>query len=502
MGENSPILSRTKAKSSAHSAKGVTCATREKVILMPQRVFSVGQIVPGDAAKYIAFRSDRSLFDADVIIFTPSIGEYKCREYYAGKPLISENDSQAVIRDCAHWRREIETAVDASKVVFVMLVKPAEVYYDTGQRTFSGTGRSRVTTKHMEETTSYESVPFSFPGLVPRGGASISVLAELGPLAAYWSEFGSSSEYELYFDPTGLDALLGTKNREKVVGGLVRSKGGGALVLLPPVKWDFDALTYARGDSTFWRKKGIVLGNRFIAALLAASDALRREGKRTPVPEWAASQEYSLPNEVRIRADVAQVDSDITALTERRQQLMREVDEAAELRALLYETGRPLEGAVLKALRLLGFTAGRYRDGESEFDAIFTSPEGRFLGEAEGKDSRALNIDKMSQLERNLQEDFSKENVKAFAKGVLFGNAFRLEAPPKRGAAFTDKCVTAAKRLGVALVRTPDLFEPARHLSEHSEASYATACRKAILDAQGTIVEFPKPRISGESGDI
>jgi hypothetical protein len=141
----------------------------------------------------------------------------------------------------------------------------------------------------------------------------------------------------------------------------------------------------------------------------------------------------------------------------------------------------------------LGFSAEGHRDAESEFDAVFTSPEGRFLGEVEGKDNKAVNIDKMSQLERNLQEDFAKDGVSAFAKGVLFGNAHRLELPSKRAAGFTDKCLTAASRLGVALVHTADLFEAARYLSDHTDDAYAASCRQAIFAAHGTVVEFPKP---------
>ena len=64
--------------------------------------------------------------------------------------------------------------------------------------------------------------------------------------------------------------------------------------------------------------------------------------------------------------------------------------------------------AILEALRLLGFQANNYKDAESEFDAVFEAPEGRFLGEAEGKDNAQVNIDKMRQLEMNIQEDFAR----------------------------------------------------------------------------------------------
>ena len=465
---------------------------------MPQRVFSVGREVPGNVAEYVPFRSDKSLFDGDIILFTPTFEGYSSYESHAGKPLISESDSPALSRDCAHWRDEIKAAVDSGKIVFVALAKPEEVYYDTGRRTYSGTGRSRVTTRQVTGASSYESIPFRLQGLVPRSGTEISVLSELGPLAAYWNEFVAQSQYEVYFDPTGLQPLLGTKKREKVVGAMVRSEAGGALVFLPPLSWDVEALTYTRGASTLWRKEAFAFGRRLVTSLVAASQALRRGGRKTPVPDWAMAPEYSLPVEQRIQSEIAEVDTGMATLAKRRELLQRQVEEAAELRALLYETGTELEAAVLKALRLLGFVAGSHRDAGSEFDAVFTSEEGRFLGEVEGKDNRAVNIDKMSQLERNLQEDFAKDEVTAFAKGVLFGNAYRLGLPSKRAVGFTDKCVTAAGRLGVALVQTADLFEPARYLSDHTDAAYAASCRQAMIAAHGTVVGFPKPPQSGE----
>lgn len=460
---------------------------------MLQRVFSVGREVPGNVTEYVPFRSDKSLFDGDVILFTPTFEGYNSYEQYAGKPLISEADSQNLSRDCAHWRAEIKAAVDSGKVVFVALARPEEVYYDTGQRTYSGTGRSRVATRQVNDASSYESIPFQLQGLVPRGGTEISSLANLGPLAAYWNEFGSQSKYEVYFDPTNVQPLLGTKKREKVVGAMVRTKAGGALVFLPPLSWDVEALTYTRGGSTFWRKESIAFGSRLAKALVAVSDALRRSGKRTPVPEWATAPEYSLPVEQSIQKEIAKVDAEMAGLAKRRELFQAQVEQAAELRGLLYETGNLLEAAVLKSLRLLGFVASSHRDAESEFDAVFTSPEGRFLGEVEGKDNKAVNIDKMSQLERNLQEDFAKDGVTKFAKGVLFGNAYRLDSPSKRAVGFTDKGLTAATRLGVALVQTADLFEPSRYLSNHTDDEYSASCRQAIFAAHGTVVVFPKP---------
>ena len=151
-----------------------------------------------------------------------------------------------------------------------------------------------------------------------------------------------------------------------------------------------------------------------------------------------------------------------------------------------------MEDAVLQAMHLMGFEASRYRDPTSEFDVVLECPEGRCIGEVEGRDSKAIDISKMRQLAMNIQEDFSREEVQEMAKGVLFGNAYRLTAPPDRpDTHFTEKCATAARSNRTALVRTCDLFEVAKALVDNPDETFTAACRQAIFDASGQEVRFP-----------
>jgi hypothetical protein len=460
---------------------------------MAATVFSIGIELPGGVAEAIPFRSTRSLFDADVVVFAPSIAAYSGYESYAGHRLVDESDSVALSRDLDHWCAELSAAIASGKTVFVFLNEPEEVCYHTGSRGVSGTGRSRVTTKHVAPISSFRCLPVQLQGLTPRTGTEISVMGDLGALAVLWREFGAAAKYEVYFDAEGVQPLLGTKKREKVVGAVVPHQSGGALFLLPPIQWDEEALTYSRGAKTYWRKEAVGFGSRLVAALVEVGEARRRIGRRSAVPLWVSAPDWHLPAEERVLADIARVDAEIAGLGERRQELDDELAAARELYGLLFETGAALEHSIRLALAELGFIATPFRSGDSEFDVIFTSAEGRFLGEAEGKDTKAVNIDKMSQLERNLQEDFARDEVTEFAKGVLFANANRLAPLAERDAFFTEKCISAARRLGVALVRTPDLFGPARYLAEHLDADFATRCRRAIFDSNGTVVVFPTP---------
>ncbi len=140
----------------------------------------------------------------------------------------------------------------------------------------------------------------------------------------------------------------------------------------------------------------------------------------------------------------------------------------------------------------MGVEAERFAEGESEFDAVFTIDGQRMLGEAEGRDSKAIAIGKITQLERNVAEDFARDDVKEHAHGVLFGNPQRLVDPAERTETFTEKCIFSAKRNRFALVLTHTMFEPAAYVEESGDNDYAAACRAVITAAKGQVVEFPE----------
>src|SRR5262245_58367043 len=110
-----------------------------------RRIFAVGLSLPGDEFEHIAFDSDRTLSDADIIIFQPTLGdchnEYARGEYtlYDGKPVLTEESSYAAYKRLLHWRREIIEAVKAGKLVVVYLARPDERFRYTGDTTNSDT---------------------------------------------------------------------------------------------------------------------------------------------------------------------------------------------------------------------------------------------------------------------------------------------------------------------------------------------------------------------------
>lgn len=462
---------------------------------MARTILSVGFEVPGGETEFVNLLSKRSLLDADIVIFSPEIPYTYGSESYLGKTCLSDDASFRVREALAHWRRELAATVDAGKLVVVLLKAPEVVYAATGRNEYSGTGRNTRTTRMVEELHAYGSIPVKWQ-FREATGREMALIPEARFFSPYWTDFGKYSRYELYLEGDVKEAVVKTKTGNRTVGSCIR-KGRGALLAVPALDLADQPFIKTRKvegkEESYWTKEAQIFGRQFASTLVALAETLASEGSVTPPPDWTHDDIYRVPEETSIELRIKEVTEEILKFEEQQRALEIQLEDAGGLRRLLFEQGKPLEHAVLQALRCFGFDATGFEADGSEFDAVFTSPEGRFIGEAEGKDSKAINIDKFSQLERNLSEDFAREGVDRFAKGVLFGNAYRLLPLADRENFFTEKCRTAAVRLGVALVRTPDLFAPSRYLKSQDDSDYAKRCREAILATVGDIVVFPDP---------
>jgi hypothetical protein len=485
---------------------------------MTIHVLSVGFPIPGEAIESVSLNSGRSLLDADIIVFAPNLEPYSVQEYYRGKPSLTENDSAQLPLDLDHWRSEIAIAVEAGKTVFVFMLESQDVYVFTGEKKYAGTGRYSRTTSIVTQLDPYTSVPLSnfAEHIVRKKGDRIAPTRHLGVLATYWQEFGPFSSYQIYLNkPIGAPALV-TQTGDRMIGGIIRTKSlKGTLVLLPPPHFPEivknrtkqiekqrrakesapSAADSGQNQRLAYKKQAeLSVGKQFLSFIIEIDKALRERSETTPTPEWAKRDDYILQEELALRSQMSALETRIVELRGEQNTIESAAIQAATLRGLLFETGKSLETAIIHALQLMGYNAQPFKDNESEFDVLFEDPDGsRYIGEVEGKNDKAVNIDKLAQLERNIQEDFEKRESNEFAKPVLFGNAFRLLSPEERGGYFTLKCLTGAKRAGAALVRTPDLFTIAKYLKENEDSHFGALCRKAIRETVGMIVEFPHP---------
>ena len=214
-----------------------------------------------------------------------------------------------------------------------------------------------------------------------------------------------------------------------------------------------------------------------------------------------------MPQELKLNQELLVAEEAIEKARKAKEAILENLKSSRRLRNLLYEKGKPLENAIIDGLNVMGFRAEPFKDSNSEFDVVFESDEGRLIGEAEGKDSKAINVDKLRQLAMNIHEDLQREEVTKPAKGVLFGNGFRLTPLNQRDVQFTEKCISAAQSSSTALLATAELFRAIHALLTNPDEDYAKSCRTAILDgvgvvslpqSQGVETHNPVERMTGE----
>lgn len=463
---------------------------------MAKQILTVGVDLATDAVSEEDFDSRTSLLDWDIILFRPSIESWiSYRDQYKGKPSLDDQASFKIKEASEHWRREIKQAFESGKTIVVFLPAIQEVYIDTGERRYSGTGRNRSTTRIVDLFNNYQCIPLDLNPVNANGTLVKLAFKGAEVLAPYWSEFAEYSEYCVLIQNNECPPTMQTRNGDKTVGTLLRhQKSGGSIVCLPDIDFYQEGFLESEdGDKgTEWTGDARKFAARLVSSIVGLDAALQAEGESTPEPGWAVDPRFALGLELTLRSKLLEVESELERVQRNKEDVLRQLADAGSLRGLLYEKGKALEKVVIAALKLLGFDAKPFREGASEFDVVFESTEGRLIGEAEGKDSKAINVDKLRQLAMNLHEDLQREEVTAPAKGVLFGNAYRLTAPDSRTEqAFTDKCIVAAKSNGTALLATSELFHASQYLSSRSDGTFASACRQAILNGTG-VISLPK----------
>jgi hypothetical protein len=463
--------------------------------MMSKTILTLGNAIASDAVHYEPLDSKISLLDWDIILFKSTVIEawkYYAKEYQ-GKPCLSDTGSFALKEASEHWRRELKQAFETGKTVIVFLTPLEEVFVATGEVTYSGTGRNARGTRIVGLHSNYSALPLDLE--VTNGSGSAIKLASRNTdaIAPYWNEFGPLSEYKVLLPADTKGVCLLTKHGDRAVGAIYRSNtSSGALILLPDIDFTPKSFFIRKNDKNYWTSEAKKFAARMVSAIIAVDKAIHSSVEISPPPTWAADTKFALAKELELQSQLLESERKVEKAQKHKEEIQARLQAAGQLRSLLYEKGKPLEHSIIEALRLLGFLAAPYKDASSEFDVVFESPEGRLLGEAEGKDNKAVNVDKLRQLSMNVHEDLQRDEVSSPAKGVLFGNGYRFSLPGERAVEFTEKCVTAAQSSSTALVTTSDLFAAVQYLSATRDDIYARRCREAIIAGIG-LTELPAP---------
>ncbi len=467
---------------------------------MNKKIFTINYEIPGHSGLNLDYHSKKSLMDADIVLFDPETPYYERSSVnfgqYLGKTCYGEQGSFTLKEDSNHWKKELKNALNAGKNIFLLLNNKDEFFLDTGERSHTGTGKNRSTTINVAPGHNYEFLPIDIGRIISAQGEHIE--SKGNPLfQPFFEQFKDDIEYRLYLEnlPDSITIFTG-KDKSKVLGAVYKSNAG-HLVVLPYLNYDDEGfIEYKEEDEeehqAYWTKEAITFGKKLIKCLLDIDKGLILDTTKTPAPEWVSNIDYCTIPELEISKEIKKLESQIDGMKKNYKKLELKLLEEQALKDLLFEKGKPLELAVTKALKILGYEAENYIDDDLELDQIIISPEKyRYIGECEGKDNKDINITKFRQLVESLFADFDRDEVDEKAFGILFGNPERLKNPNQRKLDFTLKCKTGAEREKIALIKTVDLYSVAKYLVENNDNNFKKLCRKAIHANLGTIVKFP-----------
>jgi hypothetical protein len=457
---------------------------------MSESVISVGFQVPGGNIENTDFSETISLMDWDIAILTTNLrgSFYFGSATYNGKTCLSDDSSFKYGEGINYWKNEIKDAYRNGKSIIILLDGYDEIYVATGQKAYSGTGRNRQTTRMVSEANNYKILPFEY-SVRNSTGSQMKLNTKYPYLREYWLSFAKNSTYKVIIESKAFTPMVLTKSGEKMVGGLLINKEtNGFILLLPFIDFENEDYTEVRNEKTYWSKKGKAFGQLFVSSIIGINTQIKALSNKTPQPGWILDPRYLLEKEKNLREIMIEKEEKVRTVQSEIQNLKDELNEEISIKDLLFEQGKPLEDAIFKALKTIGFSTSQYKENDSEFDVVFECSEGRLLGEAEGKDNKAINIDKLRQLEMNINEDLAREEVTSPAKAVLFGNAYRLLPIVERKEIFTEKCLIASERSKVALINTVDLFFICKKRESLSEDDKQNI-RMKILSTTG-IVDF------------
>lgn len=148
------------------------------------------------------FRSPVSCLDFDVVIWDPAetLMSYTSTGEYNGLPSLSQAESTRILADIARRRQEFQEILELGRTLVAIVRPPQRFYFDTGEREYSGTGRSRHTTIKVSGSDLWQALPFELE-LHPASGRQLACTAG-GPLSDLWARQKQFFAYEAYMRRT------------------------------------------------------------------------------------------------------------------------------------------------------------------------------------------------------------------------------------------------------------------------------------------------------------
>ncbi|WP_150253122.1 hypothetical protein [Nocardiopsis deserti] len=428
-----------------------------------------------DDADRSTFSSDLSVFDYDVVIWDPeaSLNSYSLHVfngYYRGHPSLDDHDSVQIQADVKRRRAEFVEFLNSGRTLVVITRPPQSCYVDSGNRSFSGTGKSRVTTRLLEPFNLLSAFPFDEAKFSRASGSRIEFDGS-GPVVDLLKKYKDKLAYCAFIkNPLGAPVarVAGT---DRIVSSILRTEGDGYLILVPAINLR-DEPGNGDSDDEGWLPEA----PQFQADLLAAISQLSGS-KSMSRPQWIAR--YATDEQEHLRLEIVKQQKKIEEARTRLADLQRQKELAEAKDQLFLGSGRALELEVKSVLELLGGAVTEPTPGRDDWKVSFS--EGDAVVEVKGIKKSAAEKH-AAQLEKWVAT--ALEETEKAPKGILAVNTWRERPLDERTEAdFPDQMIPYCEGRQHCLVTGLQLFVIRDDVEKNPER--AEHWRRELLNTVG-----------------
>ncbi len=377
-------------------------------------ISSIDREFPYKGIDSFTYRSEYTLLDFDLILWDPGnlLQAYNYDKKYRGYPSLDSHDSVAILEDRSRRKNEMVDLVKLGRTIVIFVPSPQKFYIDTGQRSYSGTGRNRSTTVHVSEESLRSFIPLSGDfNTVEANGSQMDFRGDEA-LREFWTVNKDNLYYEAYFTHQIGRPFLFVHGTDRVVGSLIRHDRGNIL-LLPHLVY----------EHAYTRKSDYTkVVKTFIESLTSLVSTLQKESGDFSLPTWTLA--YKLPEEEALRNQLSMLQQDMNKLRASIDAKRTEISNLERYKLLLCAKGNALHRQVIDVFKELGIDA---TEGSPGRDDILLTYE-KFIGVAEVKGTNKSAAEAhAAQLEKWVSEYLTEKGIKP--KGFLIVNAFH-DVPP------------------------------------------------------------------------
>lgn len=432
------------------------------------RILSIGFPLPNMAVDNYNALTAPSYNDYDALIIDPASITKAAKdlaeegtefEAFDGRPILNAPTSASAVSANDQLRRradETRRLLDAGGLV-VVFGRPEAV--QGGLLGFEGLDR-------YHWLPAPGGLSWGPPYLKPAEGKTVRIAgAEDHPFSALLREFRNDVGYRAMFDD---------RQAEVRRTGRVLATGGAGI----PIAMEFPVL----GGRVLFLPMIAEnpYANRTDLAQALVDACVRHAGSDfgEQEPYWVRAQ--ALPGLEQVEAELEESQAAAAEATSHEKAIRERHDGLARHRRLLWEDGQPFAGAVVEALRQLGFTV-EHTAGEP----ISLEHEGvRAFVEVESAREQVLEWSYI-RLQRRLEERLLQQSESL--KGIVVANGYRQKDPEQREEEFSSPLRIACENYRFSLLSTRSLFELVKRILAGADDATLLGIRRRIIQGAGLL---------------